>query len=231
MLPLALIPLAASAVQAGVGLAQAAKGKASLKKSNRPVYQTPEEIKKNTAMAEQEATYGLGGASKQLYSQGADRSTAAALYGAGTRKAGLAGLSGVVQAGQDAALNMAAMDQDAQAAKKRIAMGARSEQAGYKNQEFEYNKAMPYEQKVTSAQANIGAGMQNVMGGLNTAATVGLYGMGGDNALKDTTVTEDVTVTDPTANLMQDNAKKQAWWNSLSPEQKAYFSRRPTLGK
>lgn len=185
MLPLAAIPLAVSALQAGAGAIQAAKGKKKLRGLSRPEYSIPEEVRKNLAVAEQEATYGMDAASKQVATQGIDRTMAASLYGAGTRKAGLAGMGGVVQAGSDAFSNLAAIDQAERARKKAAAMSARSEMAGYKDKEFEVNKMQPYEMGVEEAQSLIGAGMQNVMGGLQTAATTGIYGMStGDGTMK-----------------------------------------------
>jgi hypothetical protein len=187
MLPLAAIPLIASGLQAGVGAIQAASGAKKRRGTVRPTYGIPDEIRKNLAIAENEASYGLSGESKRLATEGTDRATAAALYGAGTRRSGLSGLGGVMMAGSDAAKNLAEIDQIARERKQANAMATRETMAGYKDKAFGVNQMEPYQLKVDESQALIGAGMQNVGGALNTLASTGMYGMAaGEGRVKNT---------------------------------------------
>ena len=196
----------AALLQAATGLAQNIKGKKIQRSTFRPTYAIPEEIKNNLKRAEQEATYGLDAASKQIATQGIDRNTAAALYGGSSRRAGLAGLSGVVQSGNDAYSNLALMDAEELKRKKQLAMAMGSEMAGYKDKEWSINKFDPYQLKVDESQALIGAGMQNIGGALNTAASVGMtMEMNGNGTQRNTTG----ATGDPNAgaNIMNDYSK------------------------
>lgn len=164
----------AAALQAATGLAQNIKGKKIQRATVRPSYAIPDEIKNNLKRAEQEATYGLDAASKQIATQSIDRGMASALTAGVGRRAGLAGMAGVVQSGNDAFANLAQMDAMEMARKKNIAMSAGSEMAGYKDKAWQINQFDPYQLKVDESQALIGAGMQNIGGALGTAASVGM---------------------------------------------------------
>lgn len=205
----------AALLQAGTGLAQSIKGKKIQRATVRPTYAIPDEIKANLKQAEQEATYGLDSASKQIATQGIDRSTASALYGGSSRRAGLAGMGGIVQAGNDAFANLAQMDAMEMARKKQVAMGARSEMAGYKDKEWQINKFDPYQLKMDEAQALIGAGMQNIGGAISTGASIGMTAL--DNQYRSSTDTNS-DVSGMGANTGDMN--KKAWWLSLTPEQR-----------
>lgn len=180
----------AAALQAASGIAQNIKGKKIQRATVRPTYVIPDEIKANLKQAEQEAAYGLDAASKQIATQGIDRGTAAALYGANSRRAGLAGMGGVVQANNDAFSNLAAMDEMERQRKKSALSDARNTMAGYKDKAWQVNQFDPYQLKVDESQALIGAGLQNIGGALNTVGSVGMTmemnGTGGGNNTKST---------------------------------------------
>lgn len=228
------ISSAAAALQGITGAVQVASANKKKKGLVRPVYETPEEIEKNKAIAEHEATYGLDANSKLLATQGADRAIAASLYGGQSRRAGTAGAAGIVQAGADAALNLASEDQRERARKMGVAMGARSESAAYKDKEFTYNKADPFAEKVAEVQALQGAGMQNIGGALNTAAMAGMYT--GDSAgSKTNTGSVDGAgksiagaipgqKTPGITGGVAEDIKAKAWYMSLTPEQKKYLA-------
>lgn len=220
-LPLAAIPLIASGLQAGIGAVQGISGARKRRKTIRPEYAMPEEIRKNVMEAETAATYGLEGESKRLATEGMDRATASALYGAGTRKSGLAGMGAIVQSQSDAAKNLAEIDQIERARKKAIASQARSEMAAYKDKEFELNKMQPYQMAMDESQALIGAGLQNVMGGINTAAMTGIYGGTGTEKMGGANMSAEPTV-DPT--MKNWTTEQQQWYMNLTPEQKRFLT-------
>jgi hypothetical protein len=173
-----VIALGASLAQAGVGAAQAIKGRQIAKRTVRPTYSMPESVRKNLAMDEANANVGMNAASKQIAMQGIDRGTAAVLNAGSSRRAGLAGLAGVVTSNNDAFSNLAAMDEMARLRNQEKLRETRNTIAGYEDKEWQLNKFDPYQMKVEESQALKGAGMQNIGGALNTAAMVGMTGMG-----------------------------------------------------
>lgn len=177
-MPMSSIALGAALLQAGTGAAQAIKGRKIAKRTVRPTYSMPESVRKNLAMDEANANVGMNAASKQIAMQGIDRGTAAALGASTGRRAGLAGLAGVVQSGNDAFSNLAAMDEMARLRNQEKLRETRNIVAGYEDKAWQLNKFDPYQMKVEESQALKGAGMQNIGGALSTAAMVGMAGMG-----------------------------------------------------
>lgn len=215
----------AAALQAASGIAQSIKGKKIQRSTVRPSYAIPDEIKENLKRAQQEATYGLDAASKQIATQGADRNTAASLYGGSSRRAGLAGMAGVVQSGNDAFANLAQMDAMELSRKKQLAAQAGSEMAGYKDKAFQINEFDPYQLKIDESQALIGAGLQNIGGALGTAGSVGMTmemnGLGNKTPNVDGTDTVDVNNPSNMTNIMN---KKYGYGNGnfFLPNNKFY---------
>ena len=177
-MPMSSIALGAALLQAGTGAAQAIKGRQIAKRTVRPTYSMPESVRKNLAMDEANANVGMNAASKQIAMQGIDRGTAAVLNAGSSRRAGLAGLAGVVTSNNDAFSNLAAMDEMARLRNQEKLRETRNTVAGYEDKAWQLNKFDPYQMKVEESQALKGAGMQNIGGALNTAAMVGMTGMG-----------------------------------------------------
>ena len=177
-MPMSSLALGAALLQAGTGAAQAIKGRQIAKRTVRPTYSMPESVRKNLAMAEANANVGMNAASKQIAMQGIDRGTAAVLNAGSSRRAGLSGLAGVVTSNNDAFSNLAAMDEMARLRNQEKLYNMRDTASGYEDKAWQLNKFDPYQMKVEESQALKGAGMQNIGGALNTAAMVGMTGMG-----------------------------------------------------
>jgi hypothetical protein len=166
-IPFAVIP---AALQTALGIGQAIGGAVSLSKQQRPTYEIPKEIQQNVAQAQALATEGLGAQQEQYMRQQVERGTSAALQTGTERGAGFAGLGGVLQAQNDAFMNIAMQDEMLRKQRLSEVADAKGVLASYKDMAFELNKLMPYQEKVAAAQANIGAGMQNIGGALKTLA-------------------------------------------------------------
>lgn len=193
-LAVALIP---AAMQAGTGLYQMIKGQNDASKLNRPTYQIPEEIKSKLTLAQQRSLEGMPDASKKLFIDNMQRSSAFGLRNLSSRQAGLAGIPELVQGQTDQGRQMAVQDAQARLVNEQNLGTVQSEMAGYRDKEFDVNQLTPYTQKAQAAQALIGAGLQNIGGavqGAGTAVGQKLYA----DALK-TPTTPTTTPTTPTA--------------------------------
>lgn len=178
-IPLA-IPLAVEGTKALIGGIQAIKGAKDLKKLQRPVYEIPDEIKQNMTEAELMALEGLPAQQKAQYVQNIQRSLQSGMKGLQSRKAGVAGITDLVQSQNDAFSNLVSMDAVQRQQNQMVAQQRRSEMAQYKDKAFDINKIAPYYEKAQAAQANIGAGLQNIVGALDMGAAVSAYGGGGN---------------------------------------------------
>lgn len=161
---------AASAIgQAGLGIYQMIKGHKMAKNNVRPDYQIPQEVYQNLSDAQRMAMEGLPAAQKEQYIQNLQRSSQFGLRGASDRKAGLAGLSSLVQNQNDAYGNLLSKDAAARMQNQQTLYGMRNALAQQKTTQWDYNKYQPFMQKAQAAQAMQGAGMQNAFGALSTA--------------------------------------------------------------
>lgn len=163
------LPLILAGVQAGVGAVQAISGYKQKKNLTRPEYQIPEEIERNMTEAELMSYYGMPDAQKAEYMQNIQRSTQGALRGIASRKGGLGAVSVAQQTQQDAYMNLLSADVQQRMQNIQTAQNMRQTMANYRDKAFAINEMQPYEQSYAEAQSLIGAGMQNVMGGLTQA--------------------------------------------------------------
>lgn len=163
------LPLILAGVQAGIGAAQAISGYKKKKNLTRPEYQIPEEIERNMTEAELMSYYGLPDAQKEQYMQNIQRSTQGALRGISDRKGGLGAVSVAQQTQQDAYMNLLSADVQQRMQNIQTAQDMRQTMANYRDKAFAINEMQPYEQDYAEAQSLIGAGMQNVVGGLTQA--------------------------------------------------------------
>lgn len=156
-------------LQAGFGVYQLIKGRKLAKNNIRPEYQVPSEIMANLSQAQRMALEGLPASVKEEYIKNLQRQQSFSLDQMSSRKAGLTGLSAIMQQGTDAYGNL--MSQDAMAKQQNLQnlMNVRSQVAGYKDKQFELNKLNPYYEKAQAAAAMKGAGLQNLMGGIQGA--------------------------------------------------------------
>ena len=82
-----------------------------------------------------QANTGLPGAALGLYQQQVGRNMAAQMYGLSGRRSALAGIGGIAQAGQDAALKLASTQAQAMQQNRQMADQALFQMGGLKNQE------------------------------------------------------------------------------------------------
>jgi hypothetical protein len=168
-LPLALA-LAPTIAKTGFGIFQAFKGGNKLKGLERPIYQIPDELRQNVGVAERMATQGIGGTQKQEYQQALDRSSQFSLRGLSDRRAGIGAVTGVQNQLNTGAQRLMSMDDQARLRNQQLAISARERLALAKDQAFQLNQLQPYMDKRSEGQALIGAGIQNIAGGLDSAS-------------------------------------------------------------
>lgn len=168
---LAAIP---TAVQAGTGIYQAVKGNQMARSMDRPEYEIPQEVLDNLTDAQIQALRGLPQEQISLYLDNVARSEQSALEAMSTRNAGLTGLSGVQQQSNDAYRDLLSMDAQQRQANEKALMGVRSDVAGYRDKAFQTNQMQPYIDMMQGAEAMKGAGIQNIMGGVQAGAAMGI---------------------------------------------------------
>jgi len=169
------------ALQTGYGLYQTIKGSRLAKKAAAmdATYQIPQEIKDKLSASQLMALEGLPADQKKQYIDNLQRNAMFGLNAMGDRKAGLTGLSTLVQNQNDAARNLLSMDAQARQ-QNQIRLGqTQSEMAGYRDKVFDINKYRPKVDATNQANAMLGAGERNLYGGLSTMADAS-YQMGKD---------------------------------------------------
>jgi len=172
-LPLALT-LAPAVIQTGTGIYQAVRGNQLRNSMDMPTYEIPQEILDSLTDAQIQALRGMPAEQKQQYLNNIMKAQQASLDAMGDRKAGLAGLPGVQQTALEAYRDMLSMDAQQKQANEKALQNTRGVVAGFKDKEFEYNEALPYQQTMTAAEGMTGAGMQNIMTGIQAGSQMGL---------------------------------------------------------
>ncbi len=172
-LPLALA-LAPSIIQTGMGIYQTMQGNEMKNSMDRPTYEIPQEILDSLTDAQVQALRGMPAEQKQQYIDNVMRSQQASLEAMGDRKAGLAGLAGVQQTAVDAYRNMLSMDAQQRQLNEQNLQRTRGVVAGFKDKQFDYNEAQPYDQTMAAAEGMIGSGIQNTFGGIQAGSQMGL---------------------------------------------------------
>ncbi len=171
------VPGLASIGSAALTSAQGAKQQKEARKMlaglKDPGYQIPEEFQQNLAESEQMAKSGLPAQEYNLASTNIQRGTKSGLRQLGRMSNPFAGIAGLARAQSDAFANLDAANAAARRQNILGAMGARRELAGQKLGQQQYAQQR-YMDQVNQANALLGAGMQNVAGGLGS---LGQYGM------------------------------------------------------
>jgi hypothetical protein len=179
------MPLIAAAAIGGItagikgyqGYKQKKAGEKALKSLVEPTYQIPEEISQELSDAERMEVEGLSGQQKKEFVENIERSRTAALRSQADRKGGLLGIQGSMAAEADAYSNLVSMDAAARAEsemrKQQRLSQARRAMAGAKEKKLAFQEGR-YQEKLTSAQAQIGAGEQNIMGAIDTLGATGI---------------------------------------------------------
>jgi hypothetical protein len=145
------------------------------RKQAEPKYEIPQEVFQATQRAQEMAQTGMPEASRMQALQGAQQSAVFGMRAAQDRRGGLASI-GNIQAGMDRAnLAVAAQDASMRLQNQRFAQQALMTQAQYRDKAFA-NQWQSWMNKEQQRRALIGAGMQNIMGGLDLAGSI--YAMG-----------------------------------------------------
>jgi hypothetical protein len=145
------------------------------KKRPEPKYEIPKEVFQATDLARQMSQEGMAEPSRMMALQGAQQSALFGMRAAQDRRGGLASI-GNIQAGLDrSALSVAAQDAAARQQNQLNYQRALLNQAGEQKLKFQTEHAswMNAEQR---RRANIGAGLQNIMGGIDFAGSMAAMG-------------------------------------------------------
>tara|TARA_R110001583_G_scaffold89345_1_gene230650 strand:+ start:2283 stop:3182 length:900 start_codon:yes stop_codon:yes gene_type:complete len=221
-------------IQVAQGIKQKRSGRELENSLNKPTYQIPSEIAKNMSEAEIRSYQGLPDEQKAAFLDNQQRASQTALRSSSDRRGGL-GMISQIQANQDRS-SLGLLQQDVTARDNNIlrAQQARTVMASYKEKRFEhdYNE---YSTDLDYARAQLGAGMQNVSGGLTTAASAIQTGMAyseegisrSDKKLheqqnKETTIPPDNTLTDQVSNQNFINSETAS--NSLEGNQAQLYN-------
>jgi hypothetical protein len=183
----ALISAAPSVIKGISGIFQGAKGSKLARQNKRPTYEIPKEFQQNLAIAENMGRVGLPQQQYNQAQQNFQRNQAGALRQFG-RMGNPRGLAGLVRAGNDATMNLDVADANARMASQRAAMGYRGQMGQQQLAKQQWDKLSKYQENAQAASALMGAGRQNVMGGLSELSQVGqmyMYGNpgGGSNEM------------------------------------------------
>lgn len=173
------ISAAASVAKIGYGIYQTVKGNKMLKKTVDPGYKIPKLFGKTLAQSEQMARTGLGSEQYNQAQQNISRNVGTGVRALSRSSNPAAGVAGLVRAQNDATLGLDVSNAAAKRQNILQAMGARREMAGQQlaQQQYQQNR---YFDKVNQANAMIGAGAQNIGGGLSMAATSSIQSKGID---------------------------------------------------
>lgn len=178
---MALDPLTLSIVgQAAIGAVQTGVGIAKQRAATRPEYQLPRAMEEAMTEAQQLSYYGLPDAQKQEFLDNVARSTAGQVRGLSDRRAGAGAVQVAAQGERDAYKGLLSRDAQARLNNIQRLQQTRQVYAQYEDRMFNINELQPYMQEVQGAAALGGAGLQNMMGALQTAAMGSIYGAFGD---------------------------------------------------
>tara|TARA_R100000664_G_C2760110_1_gene150825 strand:- start:18081 stop:19040 length:960 start_codon:yes stop_codon:yes gene_type:complete len=157
-------------IQVAQGIGQQRSGRELRDSLNKPEFQIPPEIAKNMSEAEMRAYQGLPDEQKAAFLDNQQRAAQTALRSSSDRRGGL-GMISQIQAQQDRS-SLQLLQQDVAARDKNIlrAQEARNVMAAYREKRFQHDYS-EYSADLDYARAQIGAGMQNVAGGLVTAGS------------------------------------------------------------
>ena len=175
-LPLALT-IAPAAIQTGTGIYQAVRGNQLRNSMDMPTYEIPQEILDSLTDAQIQALRGMPAEQKQQYLNNIMKAQQFSLNAMSDRKAGLTALPEIQQTALEAYRNMLSMDAQQRQANEKALQDTRGVVAGFKDKEFEYNEALPYQQTMAAAEGMTGAGMQNIMTGIQAGSQMGLDAM------------------------------------------------------
>lgn len=153
------------------GFFQRKKAKKELAKLQRPEYSIPNEVLQNQKMAQLAASEGLPSQQYNNAMKNIQRSQTNALSGAIDRRSALMALPRLQQQANDAYGKLDAADANARMSNQRQLYGINSQVAGYRDKEFNINKMQPYQDNLSYYRSLLGAGNQNLVAGIDKAAS------------------------------------------------------------
>lgn len=175
--------VAGGLIGGAVGFFQKKKGNQLLKDNPRPTEIMPQEELQNKDQAE---TMALTGMPSEQYAQAQkniQRQQTNAIASSDDRRGGLANIPAIAQQGMDAQANLDAQNGQMRNANRLNLQGVNNNVASWKDKLFDYNEKQKYEQNRQYAMSLIGAGNQNLYGGIDKLAggLVSYAGQGGFN--------------------------------------------------
>lgn len=173
------------------GFFQKRKAQKMLKNLNRPEYTIPQEVLRSQKMAEMGAQEGLPSAQYNKAMQNIQRQQNNMLAGATDRRSALMALPKIQQSTNDAALNLDVADSNARLQNQKTLYGISAQTGQYRDKAFQTNQMQPYQEKKNYAESLLGAGNQNLtggieklLGGVGSLAFGGGMGGGGGRKMK-----------------------------------------------
>ncbi len=148
------------------GFFQRRKAKKMLAGLQRPEYVIPNEEFENKRRAEIAANEGMPSQQYTNAMNSFQRNQAAALSSSLDRKSALMALPKIQQQTNDQMANLDAQDAVMRMQNQRTLYGINSRIGQYRDKAFEINKMQPYQRDYDYAMGLLGAGNQNLMGGL-----------------------------------------------------------------
>jgi hypothetical protein len=167
----ATVAAVAGGAQSAFGAYQYLKGRQLAKTAKRPEMDIPRDMYNKLTTAQQMAMEGMSEQERKQYIDNLQRVANFQMQEMGTRKAGLVGAAELGQTQADALTNMAVQSEKLRRENQMYLGQTQSEMAGWKQQQFMANKMAPYMSTVTAANAMQGSGLQNIMGGAQSAAS------------------------------------------------------------
>lgn len=163
-----------------VGAGQRRQARRMLRSLKRPTYAIPQEILRSQKTAEISAQEGMPSAQYNAAMQNIARQQNAALQAATDRRLGLGAIAASQQAATDATLNLDVADAQQRLQNQQTLYNVSGQTAGYRDKAFDINQMQPYLQNYQYAQSLLGAGNQNIMGGIDRVLGAGtnLFGTG-----------------------------------------------------
>ena len=162
------VPNMASGLVSGIaGYLQRRKAKKLLKGLHQPQYTMPNEVLKNQKMAELAANEGMPSQQYNNAMKNFQRNQAGVLAGSMDRRSALMALPQIQRQTNDAMGNLDAQDATMRQQNQRTLYGINSEVGKYRDKEFDINRMQPYQRDYSYAMGLLGAGNQNLIGGID----------------------------------------------------------------
>lgn len=181
MFPLAAIAAIPSIFQSIQGISQMIGGKKQLNNLERPVYEIPDAAKQSLALASSAFADPRMPGESQAYSRiGSAYSNY--LRSAGETSNSLGGLASAQANTNRAYGDLATQSAAHQEGDRSRLMSNLGTYAQYQDAQWQMNKFSPYADAYNEGRERIGAGQQNLFGGLNGLSSIGMQFLAGRNA-------------------------------------------------